>query len=845
MTYLIRLSVFGIISFLLSCSLQLQAQIVDYSEPNDYEIGGIKVKGAIYSDEKAIVSISGLKVGDRVAIPGIETRKAIKSLYKLRLFDEVQLRIENIVGDLVFLEFVVNERPRYLVHNIKGIKKTAAEDLNEEIAKYLVKGGIVTEDMKANASNAIKTYYKEKGFLDIEVDVLEVIDTTRKNAVRLTFDIEKGNRVKIHDITFSGNKDVTSKKLRKQFEETKRKRQIFSTSKFDEDLYKQDLKLLINYYNTLGYRDARILSDSMWRNEDGQLMLHLDINEGNRYYFRNITFKGNSIYPDEVLFQRLTIQKGDVYNEELLQTRLSFSEDSRDVRSLYMDNGYLFFQVDPVEVAIVGDSLDLELRIFEGPQATIDKVIIKGNDRTHEHVVRRELRTLPGDKFSRSNIIRSQREIVNLGYFNPESLGINPKVNPQRGTVDIEYTLEEKPSDQLELSAGWGGLGRGVIGTLGVAFNNFSVRNIFKKETWSPLPQGDGQRLSIRAQTNGRLFQSYNASFTEPWLGGKKPNALTVAGFHSRFSQGIGFFDFTPTRTFSITGLTVSLGTRLKFPDDNFITSTALNLQTIKLEDWQSSAFTDKNGIPITDGKFNNFSITQTISRSTVNNPLFPMEGSSFTLSGQLTLPYSLFRKTDIDDLPSEEQYRWVEYHKWKFKAEWYTTLVGKLTLKTEAKLGLIGSYNRDNGISPFERFQLGGDGLNNQQLGAFNGTDIVSMRGYEVNDIEANQIGVRTTATPIYSKYTMELRYPVSLNPSSTIYVMAFAQAGNAWQDFESYNPFDLKRSAGLGLRVFLPMFGMLGFDYGLGFDKQEVSGDNFFSKYGNFNIILGFEPE
>ena len=489
----------------------------------------------------------------------------------------------------------------------------------------------------------------------------------------------------------------------------------------------------------------------MLENVDMKLMLHLDVHEGNQYYFRNITFKGNSIYEDDALFQRLKIVKGDVYNEELLQTRLSFSEDGRDVSSLYMDNGYLFFQVDPVEVAIVGDSLDLELRIFEGPQATIDKVIIKGNDRTHEHVIRREIRTRPGDKFSRSDIIRSQREIVNLGYFNPETLGINPKVNPQRGTVDVEYTVEEKPSDQLELSAGWGGFGRGVIGTLGISFNNFSVRNIFKKETWSPLPQGDGQRLSIRAQTNGRFFQSYNASFTEPWLGGKKPNAFTFAAFHTKFAQGLTFGDINPSRTFSITGLTMSLGTRLKFPDDNFITSTALNLQTINLNEWVSSVFQDRNGNPITDGSFNNFSITQTIARTTVNNPLFPMEGSSFTLSGQFTLPYSLFRKTDTQDLPPAEQYKWVEYHKWKFKAEWYTALIGKLTLKTEAKLGMVGAYSRDTGISPFERFQLGGDGLNNQQFGAFNGTDIVSMRGYEIDDIEANRIGGRQTATPIH----------------------------------------------------------------------------------------------
>ncbi len=836
----------GLVLLVLFVGIQnIQAQTVDYSNPTEYEIAGLKVVGAEYSDDKAILSISGLKVGDRIAIPGVETRKAIKSLYKLRLFDQVQLQIEKTAGDLVFLEIVVNERPRYLTHNIKGIKKTASEEVNEEIAKYLVKGGIVTEDMKASAINAIKSYYREKGFLDTEVSIVEAVDETRKNTIRLTFDINKGEKVKIQDITFSGNTMVPSKKLRKQFEETKRKKQIFANSKFDESLYEDDKKLLIAYYNTLGYRDARIVSDSIWRNEEGQLMLHLDVHEGNQYYFRNITFKGNSIYEDDALFQRLKIVKGDVYNEELLQTRLSFSEDGRDVSSLYMDNGYLFFQVDPVEVAIVGDSLDLELRIFEGPQATIDKVIIKGNDRTHEHVIRREIRTRPGDKFSRSDIIRSQREIVNLGYFNPETLGINPKVNPQRGTVDVEYTVEEKPSDQLELSAGWGGFGRGVIGTLGISFNNFSVRNIFKKETWSPLPQGDGQRLSIRAQTNGRFFQSYNASFTEPWLGGKKPNAFTFAAFHTKFAQGLTFGDINPSRTFSITGLTMSLGTRLKFPDDNFITSTALNLQTINLNDWISSVFQDRNGNPITDGSFNNFSITQTIARTTVNNPLFPMEGSSFTLSGQFTLPYSLFRKTDTQDLPPAEQYKWVEYHKWKFKAEWYTALIGKLTLKTEAKLGMVGAYSRDTGISPFERFQLGGDGLNNQQFGAFNGTDIVSMRGYEIDDIEANRIGGRQTATPIYSKYTVELRYPISLNPNSTIYVMAFGQAGNAWQDFDSYNPFDLKRSAGMGLRVFLPMFGMLGFDYGIGFDKANPVGDSFLAQYGNFNIVLGFEPE
>ncbi|MFZ2900854.1 MAG: outer membrane protein assembly factor BamA [Saprospiraceae bacterium] len=811
--------------------------VFNYGEPKDYEIGGIKVTGAVYSDENALKSIAGFRVGDRIRVPGGEIPRAMKSLWNLKLFTDIQILEEKTLGDIIFLEIRVQERPRLTSHSFRNIKKSYHDDLNEKLNPILVKGGIVTENTKVTAAKTIEKHFIEKGFLDAKVKAIEVPDSARINAVRLVFDLDQGERVRIQEIAFIGNDNVKEGKLRRLMKETKSKRAIFSSSKLIRADYKEDQKKVIAHYNTVGFRDALITGDSIWREEDGDLRINVYIDEGPRYYFRNITWKGNSIYTAETLTEVLGINKGDVYNQELLEKRLQFSEEGRDVSSLYMDNGYLFFNIDPIEVAISGDSLDLEMRIFEGPQATIDKVVINGNDRTHEHVIRRELRTQPGDKFSRSDIIRSQRQIINLGYFNPENLGINTPVNPQRGTVDIEYTVEERPSDQLELSAGWGGVGRGVIGTLGVAFNNFSARNIFKKETWSPLPQGDGQRLSIRAQTNGRFFQSYNFSFTEPWLGGKKPNSFTAAAFYTRFNYSSGIF--------GLGGATFSLGTRLKFPDDNFVSSTSVNLQNIQLINWRDGLFRTGEGEIVTDGRFNNFSITQNITRSTINNPLFPQEGSRFSLSLQATIPYSLFSDKPYADLTVEERFKWLEYHKWRFTAEWYTTLVGKLTLKTEAKIGMIGAYNKEIGISPFERFQLGGDGLNNQQFGQFNGTDIVSMRGYEIADLEANLINGQTVATPIFNKYTVELRYPLSLNPNSTIYVLAFAQGGNAYRDFRSFNPFDLKRSAGLGLRVFLPMFGILGFDYGIGFDKDDPGTGNFFSRFGDFNIILGFEPE
>lgn len=813
--------------------------IIDYSNQKDYEIGGIEVSGANFSDDNAIISIAGFRVGDKIRIPGPDIPQAIKNLWKLRLFTDVQIYMTKTVGDVVFLEIAVQERPRLSGHSFEGAKKSYHDDLNEQVNKFLLKGGIVTENVKVNAREAIAKYFVDKGFLDVNVDVKEIRDSARVNSVRLVFNVERNERVKIKEIDFVGNEEVKDKKLRKQMKETRQKSRLFSSSKFIRPEYEADKQKVIDYYNTIGFRDARIVNDSIWREKDGDLHLRLTVSEGNRYFFRNITWKGNSIYTNEMLSQVLGIEKGDVYNQELLETRLTFSQEGRDINSLYMDNGYLFFQADPVEVAIAGDSIDLEIRIFEGPQATIDKVVIKGNDRTHEHVIRRELRTVPGEKFSRSEIIRSQRQIINLGYFNPEKLGINTPVNPQRGTVDIEYTLEEKPSDQLELSAGWGG-NRGVIGTLGVSFNNFSLRNILNKEAWNPLPQGDGQRLSIRAQTNGRFYQSYNASFTEPWLGGKKPTSFTVAGFYNRYN--FSYFTSDPSRL-NIWQGSVSLGTRLKWPDDNFVALTAVNIQALSLNNWTSgSAFVTDEGEFVTSGKFNNFSLRQTVSRSSVSDPLFPTSGSSFTLAVQLTPPYSLFREEGVDyaEQTPQDRFKWLEYHKWTFDAEWYTQLFGKFVLKAATKFGYIGTYNKDIGVSPFERFQVGGDGLNNQQFG-FAGVDIVSARGYEINDFENNSLNGRQVATPIYDKFTLELRYPVSLNPNSTIYLHTFVQGINTWQNVRDFNPFDIKRSVGGGLRVFLPMFGILGFDYGIGFDKTG----NSLKDLGTFNIVLGFEPE
>lgn len=809
-----------------------------WSSPREYEVGGVKVTGAFNSDENAIRSVSGLRVGDRITVPGNEITRAILNLWKLRLFTDVQIIQENVIGETIFLNIYLQERSRLTRYAYTGVKKSAHEDLNDVVKPFLIKGQIVTEETKLNAVQAIERYYRNKGFHDVQVIVREEEEPNIRNAVLLEFDIQKNERVKIAQITFAGNEEVKSRKLQKLLKNTKTKSRILARSKYIPKDYKTDKNAIVTHYNTIGHRDMRIVRDSVWRDDKGQIRIHMDIEEGNKYYFRNITWKGNSIHSSERLSTILGIKKGDVYDDELLEHRLRFSIDGRDVSSLYLDDGYLFFDVRPVEIAVENDSIDMEMRIFEGPQATIDQVIIEGNDRTHEHVIRRELRTTPGQKFSRSDIIRSQRQILNLGYFNQENLDIQTPVDQSRGTVDIIYKVEERPSDQLELSAGWGGFGRSrVIGTLGVVFNNFSLRNVLNREAWHPLPQGDGQRLSLRAQTNGDFFQSYNFSFTEPWFGGKKPTSFTVGGVRTAFNN-----EFFNGGKLAINRAFTGVGTRLRWPDDNFLLNIQGTVESLKLNDYISGDFVDGTGRPITDGNYNNFSLSLTLARNTINEPIFPRGGSNISLTAKLTPPYtSVFGRTIADPSNPQDLYRYVEYHKWRFDAEWYAPIGSKFVVRTAAKMGYLGAYNQDIGVPPFERFELGGDGISNQRFGIV-GKDILALRGYEVNDLSANALG----GASIFNKFTVELRYPVSVQPTTTIFGMAFLEAGNGWQSFSHYNPFDLRRTAGFGVRVFLPMFGLLGFDYGWGWDKPNLINSNAkWTEFGKFSLVLGFEPD
>ena len=876
--YILRAFLLLIISVIYTSSIFSQQDTsmystFDYGQKRTFNIGGIEVDGAKSRDPNAIKSIAKLREGRQITIPGDAVPNAIKALLRLGLFEDVQIMQEDIKGDLIFLKIVLIDRPTLSRYSIVGEAKNKHGDLTDIIDKTVSKGSIVTEDLKNLLILKLEESYIEKGFLDAEVTIDEKNDKVKDNAVRLIFNIEKNKRVKIANISILGNSKVSDAKLKKKLSDTKQAGTLFKKSKFVKEDYEADKKNLLQFYNSTGYRDAVVVEDTMWRSFNGDLNLEMTIDEGEQYYFRNITWKGNSKYNDKYLTAILGIAKGDVYDPELLEKRLSFSLDGRDISSLYLDDGYLFFNVDPVEISVQNDSIDLEMQMYEGAQATIANVNIYGNDRTHEHVIRRELRTNPGDKFSRTNIIRSNRSVSNLGYFNPE-LDIQTPVNQANGTVDINYTVEERPSDQLELSAGYGGQSNGLIGTLGITFNNFSLGNIKDKSTWSPLPQGDGQKLSVRAQSNGRFFRSYNASFTEPWLGGKRPTSLSVGVVHSSFDQT--FFD---AGSLNITRGFVGLGTQLKWPDDFFSANLTLSIENIRANDF-AGFFTenpdnpDGDPIEIEQGNFKNFSLNATISRSSVSEPIYPRRGSRVSLSVQFTPPYSIFRSNDTRSLSASEaaaeineeikirgsndpfatdaalqaehienielanKFEFLEYHKWRFNAEWYFNIFSKFVISTNIKTGFLGNYNSSIGTSPFERFEVGGDGLSNQNAG-ITGKDIISLRGYETLDLPDNGRGGGT----IFNKFTMELRYPLSLNPSSSIYLHSFVQGGNIWTNFNEFSPFDLKRSAGFGVRVFLPMFGLLGFDYGWGFDKDPNA--NGFGGFGQFNIVLGFEPE
>jgi outer membrane protein insertion porin family len=862
--------------------------------PRQLTIAGIIVTGTTY-DTSIVTSISGLQVGDKVTIPGGDQfSKAIENLWRQRLFSNVQIFITKLEDDNIWLEINVQERPRLANFKFIGIKKSEQDDLTGKIG--LVKSTIITENTRRTAVEIITKYYSEKGFKNVSVQIQENPETTLVNSISLTFTINKGNKVRVNEINFFGNETVPDVKLKKQMKGTKEmtkmtlhptpmqspygineqtsfedylkdagflsfsktksyldpyfRFKLFSSAKFDEKKYDEDKQKLLNYYNSLGYRDATIVADTQYYAPNGNLNVDIKVEEGRRYYFGDIAWKGNTKYSDSVLSAILAIQKGDVYNVETLNRRIGkeLTAEGGDISGLYMDDGYLFFRIEPVETAVYNDTIDFEIRITEGPQATIGNVNIFGNEKTKDYVIRRELRTVPGEKFSRSDIIRSQRELANLQYFNQETIDPGVVPHPETGTVDINWKLEEKSSDQLELSAGWGG-GVGLTGTLGVTFNNFSIRNITKRSSWDPLPTGDGQKLSLRVQSNGKAYQSYSFAFTEPWLGGKKRNSFTVSlnksvyrnGFYNQLTGKYEFDDSTLLKTF---GAGISLGKQLKWPDDYFSLVYSLNFTQYKLKNY--AIFKG-----LSNGTSTNVSLKIALQRSSVYDPIFPRSGSNFVASVQATPPYSLLNP---DLVNSSNPYKTPEYHKWRFNAEWYVP-VGKpmgaeknrqFVLKLAAKYGFMGRYNNQLDFSPFERFQLGDAGLTNNY--GLLGYDIIAQRGYPVYEtsdpsINPDQQSAQDLFT-IFNKYQLELRFPIVTNPGSTIYALTFFEAANGWHDFKEYNPFRLRRSAGVGMRFFLPMFGLLGFDYGIGFDRIHP-GNNGLKNASRFTFMLGYEPE
>ena len=777
---------------------------ISYDNPKEYTIGGITVTGTKHLDQNVLILLSGLSVGDKIMVPGDRISDAVKKLWKQGLFSDISISVTKTQGANIFFNLNLTERPRLSKFSFSGIKKSEADDLREKIK--LIKGKVVTEHLLITIENKVNEYFTDKGYLNTQVEVISKNDSTTKNSIVLAIKVDKKEKIKINQINITGNTAFKEGKIRRLLKDTKEKSwyNIFSSSKFLENLYEVDKQKVIEKYNEKGYRDAKILRDSVYKFDENTINIDLAISEGSKYYFRRITWAGNTKYTSKELNEVLGIKKGDVFNQTTLNTRLFMNPKGQDVSSLYLDDGYLFFSVTPVEQLVENDSIDMEMRIYEGKQARINKITVKGNTKTNDHVIMREIRTKPGQLFSRSDIIRSQRELAQLGFFDPEKLNVNPTPDPQKGTVDIEYVVEEKSSDQIELSGGWGGYG-GIVGSLGVMFTNFSVRNMFTKGAWRPLPAGDGQRLSIRAQSNGTWWQSYNFSFTEPWLGGKKPNSFSFSLYHSIRSNGLKLDD--PGRAyFKTTGVSLGLGKRLKWPDDYFSLSQQLSYQNYDLENWNST-------FAFSDGTSNTISLTETFSRNSIDQPIFPRQGTQVSLTLQLTPPYSLM--DGIDDysgLTSQEKYKWSEFHKWKFKVSWFTRLVGNLVLNTRVQYGFLGRYNNKLDITPFERFSLGGSGLSGFNL---YGTEIIALRGYPDNSLSAS------TGSTVFNKYTFELRYPLSLNPSATIYGLGFMEAGNAWDGFDQFKPFDIKRSAGLGVRIFLPMFGLLGFDYGYGFDS------------------------
>ena len=874
-------------SFIIGNLFSIHAQErVPFDQGTKYILGGVEVTGKITFNKLTVVTFAGLEKGQNITVPGEEISNAIKKLGKLGLFSEIDFYVNEIKGDSIYLGLNIIELPKLSDVKINGVKKGKIEEIIKQ--NDLVKGKIVNENLLTTTKNYLENKYKKDGYFNTKVAISTIADTTDTNQVKLLVSIDKGQKLKIKNISFDGNEKYTDSKLRLAMKNTKQINllRLFKSSKFIKDKYKEDLVSIVNKYKEKGYRDARVITDSVWLDKKkNKIAINVKIEEGNKYYFGNIKFLGNSVYSDQLLYRILGIKKGEVYNGVLLEKRIADKSkpDGDDITNLYQNNGYLFSSVNPVEVKTANDSIDFEIRVTEGPLAYFNKITVVGNDKTNDAVIYRELRTRPGQKYSKEELVRTVREIGQLGFFDAEA--IDPKfknVDPTAGTVDIEYNLVEKGSSQIELQGGYGG--GGFIGTLGLSFNNFSLRNVFKKDAYKPLPMGDGQKIALRAQASS-FFQTYSLSFSEPWLGGKKPINFSTSLSHSKqflFTGRSGGAD--RDKSFNITSLSVGIAKKLTIPDDYFVLSNAVSFQYYDLNNYFTNLFSFGNGAS------RNLSFTSALTRnSKAVNPIYPTRGSEFSLTAKFTLPYSLFNGVDygnlgnlaenkyiydgteyfdannvlvtpgsnLTEVPSQSnprptkatgladaaadqgkidqiKFSWLEYYKIKFKADWFTTIYDKLVLRTLGEFGYLGAYNSDRGVSndstdpnkilpygvvPFERFFLGGDGLANFAL---DGREVIQLRGYP------NQSLSSQSGDPIYNKFSLELRYPLTLKGAATIYALGFLEAGGSYANFKKYNPFVLQRSAGFGLRVFMPAFGLLGIDFGHGFDAVPNSATN-----------------
>jgi outer membrane protein insertion porin family len=844
---------------------QIKAQDrVPFDQGKKYILADVVLTNKISFNDQTVVTFAGLEKGQEITVPGEQISNAIKKLGKLGLFDEISFYVNRIQNDSIYLDLEINELPKLANVKFVGIKKNKTDALIKD--NGLTKSKVVNENLITTTKNYIENKYKKDGYYNTKVNINVVKDTSTVNQVNMVVNVDKGEKIKINEINFIGNEKISDRSLRKSMKDTKQKNifRILKASKFIKEKYKTDLEKVIASYKEQGYRDARILSDSITYNKDkNALFININVEEGNKYYFGNIKFLGNTVYSDQSLGRMLGLKKGETYNGVLLEKRIADKSkpDGEDITNLYQNSGYLFSTVNAVEVKTVNDTIDFEIRVNEGPLAYFNKITVVGNDKTNDRVIYRELRTKPGEKYNKELLIRTIREIGQLGFFDPEA--INPdfkNVDAAAGTVDIEYQLVEKGSSQIELQGGYGG--GGFIGTVGLSFNNFSARNIFNKEAYKPLPMGDGQKVSLRLQAS-TFFQTYSMSFSEPWFGQKKPVQFSSSiSYSKQFLNNFITQRVDKEKSFNILTLSVGLAKRLTVPDDFFVLSQSVSYQHYDLQNYNTGLFTFGNGAS------RNFAYTVGLTRNNKGvNPIFPTYGSEFSLSAKLTPPYSLINGIDYATLGDKEEYKlkntvdrsnqvdangntvsigdyidaagnkvftfqeaaadpakvdqekfnWLEYYKIKFKADWYTKVYGKLVLRTLTEFGFLGAYNQDRGIVPFERFYVGGDGLANF---AMDGRETVQLRGYPNNSLTPiNNAGEQLGAT-VYNKFSLEMRYPITLKSSASIYALAFLEAGSSYEDFKSYNPFTLNRSAGVGLRVFMPAFGLLGIDFAKGFD-------------------------